>query len=174
MLECLSSSASQYKLGSWIHTYHSRFIPEGVAEASRIFLPNAHVLPKLLAMTNTADVTGGKPIAVSSQSYLRSNCYFFSRLFMTSMEELFCPEHHTKHGSWMSLKIFSNYSFSILVNKYLTTLVICIVGEDFLRAVPFGGRCTCRLSPLRTSSCPSRTLFATCLPTQKQSFLINY
>jgi hypothetical protein len=30
----------------YIHTYHSRFIPEGVAEASQIFLRDAHVLPK--------------------------------------------------------------------------------------------------------------------------------
>jgi hypothetical protein len=47
-----------------IHTYHSHFIPEGVAEASRIFLPDAHVLPKYLAMRNTAGVAGGKPIVV--------------------------------------------------------------------------------------------------------------
>jgi hypothetical protein len=32
----------------YIH-YHSRFILEGVAEASQIFLRDAHVLPKLLA-----------------------------------------------------------------------------------------------------------------------------
>jgi hypothetical protein len=30
-----------------IHTYHSRFIPEGVAEASTIFLRDAHDIPKL-------------------------------------------------------------------------------------------------------------------------------
>jgi hypothetical protein len=42
------------------HTYHSRFIPKGVAEPSQIFLRDAHVLP--IAMRN-ADVTGGKPIA---------------------------------------------------------------------------------------------------------------
>jgi hypothetical protein len=47
-----------------IHTYHSFFILEGVAEASRIFLPDAHILPKLLATRNTADVTGGKHIAI--------------------------------------------------------------------------------------------------------------
>jgi hypothetical protein len=41
---------------SKIHTYHSRLIPEGVAEASQI------------AMRNTVDVTGGKPIAVWLQS----------------------------------------------------------------------------------------------------------
>jgi hypothetical protein len=44
----------------YIHTYHSRFIPEGVAEVS-------HVLPKLLSyvfIVHTTDVTGGKPIAV--------------------------------------------------------------------------------------------------------------
>jgi hypothetical protein len=48
---------------TYIHTYHSRFIPVGVAEASQIFLQDAHVLPKLV-MSNTADVIGGKPIAV--------------------------------------------------------------------------------------------------------------
>jgi hypothetical protein len=55
----------------WKHTYNSRFIPEGVAEASHIFLLDAHVLPKLLSYElweNTADVTGSKPIAVWSQS----------------------------------------------------------------------------------------------------------
>jgi hypothetical protein len=46
-----------------IHTYHSRFIPEGVAEVFQIFLLDINVLPKL-AMRNTADVTGGKLIAV--------------------------------------------------------------------------------------------------------------
>jgi hypothetical protein len=44
-----------------IHTYQSRFIPEGVAEASQIFLRDAHVLPKL---SETTDVTDDKPIAV--------------------------------------------------------------------------------------------------------------
>jgi hypothetical protein len=47
---------------NYIHTYHSRFIPEGVAEASQIFLRDAHVLLKLLSY-EVADVTGGKPIA---------------------------------------------------------------------------------------------------------------
>jgi hypothetical protein len=32
-----------------LHTYHSSFIPEGVAEASQIFLRNAQVLPKLVS-----------------------------------------------------------------------------------------------------------------------------
>jgi hypothetical protein len=42
---------------TYIHTYHSRFILEGVAEVSQ-----------LLAKRNTADMTGGKPIAVLLQS----------------------------------------------------------------------------------------------------------
>jgi hypothetical protein len=33
--------------GRYIHTYHSRFNPEGVAEVSQIFLRDTHVLPKL-------------------------------------------------------------------------------------------------------------------------------
>jgi hypothetical protein len=32
-----------------LHTYHSRSIPEDVAEASQIFLQDAHVLPILLS-----------------------------------------------------------------------------------------------------------------------------
>jgi hypothetical protein len=31
-----------------MHTYHPRFILEGVAEASQVSLGDAHVLPKLL------------------------------------------------------------------------------------------------------------------------------
>jgi hypothetical protein len=42
--------------------YHSRFISEGVAEASQKFSKTLHL--NYLAMSNTADVTGGKPIAV--------------------------------------------------------------------------------------------------------------
>jgi hypothetical protein len=41
--------------------------PRKIAEVSQIFLRVTHVLPKL-AMKNTADVTGGKPIAVLLQS----------------------------------------------------------------------------------------------------------
>jgi hypothetical protein len=33
----------------YIHTYHSRFIPKGVVEASQILLRDAHVLPKLFS-----------------------------------------------------------------------------------------------------------------------------
>jgi hypothetical protein len=34
---------------TYIHTYHSRFIPEEVAEASHTFLRDTHVLPKLFS-----------------------------------------------------------------------------------------------------------------------------
>jgi hypothetical protein len=56
-----------YFINIKLHTYHSRLIPEGVGEVSQIFLLDTHVLPKLV-MRNTADVTGGKPIAVLLQS----------------------------------------------------------------------------------------------------------
>jgi hypothetical protein len=52
---------------TYIHIYHSRFIPEGVAEVRQIFLRDTQVLPKL-AVRNIAVVTGGKPIAVILQS----------------------------------------------------------------------------------------------------------
>jgi hypothetical protein len=38
-----------YYMTNDIHTYDSRFIPEGVAEASQIFLQDAYVLPKLFS-----------------------------------------------------------------------------------------------------------------------------
>jgi hypothetical protein len=60
---------------TYIHTYHSRFIPEGVAEVSQIFLRDTHVLPKLVSYEEQQcsyhvcrDVTGGKLIAVFLQS----------------------------------------------------------------------------------------------------------
>jgi hypothetical protein len=45
-----------------IHTYHSRSISEGVAEASQTFVQDTHVLPKLVSYEEQTDVTGGKPI----------------------------------------------------------------------------------------------------------------
>jgi hypothetical protein len=38
----------------YMYTYHSRFIPAGVAEASHMFLLDAHVYQTYLAMGNTA------------------------------------------------------------------------------------------------------------------------
>jgi hypothetical protein len=55
-------------MGPMIHTYHSRFIPERVAEVSQIFLGDTHVLPKLASYEEHCDVIGGKPIAVLLQS----------------------------------------------------------------------------------------------------------
>jgi hypothetical protein len=53
----------------YIHTYHSCFIPdEGVTEASQTFHQDTHVLQNVLSMRNMADVTGGKSVAVRSQS----------------------------------------------------------------------------------------------------------
>jgi hypothetical protein len=50
-----------------IHTYHSRFIPEGVAEVSQIFLQDTHVLPKLASYEEHCR-RDSKPIAVLFQS----------------------------------------------------------------------------------------------------------
>jgi hypothetical protein len=44
----------------YIHTYHSRFIPAGVAESSEMFLRDAHAL-NYLPMSNTADMALRKP-----------------------------------------------------------------------------------------------------------------
>jgi hypothetical protein len=57
-------NTAEYRINCHMHTYHSRFIPEEVPETSQILFQDAQVLPKLFAMSNTADVTGGEPIAV--------------------------------------------------------------------------------------------------------------
>jgi hypothetical protein len=69
-IESLSGSVSQIitinpkrKHIFCIHTYHTRFIPEGVAETSQVLLQDTHILNNL-AMRNTADLTGGKPIGI--------------------------------------------------------------------------------------------------------------
>jgi hypothetical protein len=64
--------------------YHSRFITEGVAETSQIFLQDIHVLPKLVSH---ADVTGGKPIAVLLQPISSVSAIDPLVAFTTSMEE---------------------------------------------------------------------------------------
>jgi hypothetical protein len=45
-LEYLSQTIRLRLKNIYIHTYHLRFIPEGVAEVSQIFLRDTHVLPK--------------------------------------------------------------------------------------------------------------------------------
>jgi hypothetical protein len=40
---------TQPSLKNKMNTYHSRFIPEGLAEVSLIFLRDTHVLPKLVS-----------------------------------------------------------------------------------------------------------------------------
>jgi hypothetical protein len=67
-----------------IHTYHSRFIPEGVAEASQILLRDAHVLPKLLSCEGYCGRDKWS-IAVWSRSSSGVSAVNPS-LFMTSME----------------------------------------------------------------------------------------
>jgi hypothetical protein len=47
-----------------IHAYHSRFIPVGVAEISQTFLQDTKFYQNDSATRNTADVKGGKPIAI--------------------------------------------------------------------------------------------------------------
>jgi hypothetical protein len=56
--------AKNIYLHTYLRTYHSRFVREGIAEVSQIFLRKTHVLPKLVSYGDTANVKGGKPIAV--------------------------------------------------------------------------------------------------------------
>jgi hypothetical protein len=74
-------------LHTYLHTYHSRFIPEGVAEVFQIFLRDIHVLPKLVSYEEYCSVTGDKPIAVSLQSISGVSAINLYSPFTTSMEE---------------------------------------------------------------------------------------
>jgi hypothetical protein len=38
-----------FHIRTYIHTYHSRFIPEGAAEASQTLLRDTHALPELVS-----------------------------------------------------------------------------------------------------------------------------
>jgi hypothetical protein len=87
-----------------IHTYHSRFIPEGVPEISQIFLRDS--LQNDSAMRNTTDVTGGKPIAVwlqsiSDVSAVNSLVVFYDihgrKRKGATLFVLFCPGHHARY-----------------------------------------------------------------------------
>jgi hypothetical protein len=51
-----------------MHTYHSRFISEGVAEVSQIFLRDTHVLPKFVSYEEHCRCDRWLPIAVLLQS----------------------------------------------------------------------------------------------------------
>jgi hypothetical protein len=73
---------------------------------SQIFLRDTHVLPKL-AMNNTADVTGGKHIAVLLQSISGVSAInplvAFYVIHAGKREVLlFCPGHRTRARSLLS------------------------------------------------------------------------
>jgi hypothetical protein len=53
---------------TYIHTYHSRFTPEGQQRYLRYFSETPSFYQNQFAMWNTADVTNGKPTAVFLQS----------------------------------------------------------------------------------------------------------
>jgi hypothetical protein len=49
----LSIHRNRQREATLFYTYHSRFIPEGVAEVSQILLRDTHVLPKLVSYEET-------------------------------------------------------------------------------------------------------------------------
>jgi hypothetical protein len=70
---CCTNSTKWNKSRKNIHSYHSRFIPEGVARHLR-YSSQTPTFYQNWAMSNTGDVTDGKPIAVWSQS-ISCKCY---------------------------------------------------------------------------------------------------
>jgi hypothetical protein len=55
----------------YIHTFHSRFIPERVVEASQIFLRDTYVFPKLLGYDEYCRRDRWKDHQLRSQSISR-------------------------------------------------------------------------------------------------------
>jgi hypothetical protein len=87
------------------HTYNSRFIPEGVAEASQIFLGCAYVLPKRLSYEEYCRCDSWQAHRRLIAVYLRWGCSLsFSRLLRHPWKKekgvilLFCPGHHTRQS----------------------------------------------------------------------------
>jgi hypothetical protein len=71
----------------YIHTYHTRFITEEVAEVSQIFLRDTHVLPKLVSYEEQP-ISGVSAINPLVALRLRRK----ERVAIL----LFCPGHHTR------------------------------------------------------------------------------
>jgi hypothetical protein len=73
LLECPS------RVEMAVYTYRSRFTPEGVAEASQIFLRDAHVLPKSLSYeeyyTRTTSISGVSAINPLVAFYDMYECF---------------------------------------------------------------------------------------------------
>jgi hypothetical protein len=76
---------------SVIGMYHSHLIPEGVAEASQIFLRVAHVLPKLFSHARVFLLSISGVNAINHVVALRHPCKKKRGAIL-----LFCPGHHTK------------------------------------------------------------------------------
>jgi hypothetical protein len=97
-IEKSRSSLLQSKL-NYIHTNHSRLIPERVAETSQIFLRDTHILPKWLGYAKYCrHDKGGKSfwgvIAVNS---LHLDCPLRHPWKAGWSVLLFSPGHHTRH-----------------------------------------------------------------------------
>jgi hypothetical protein len=96
----------------YIHTYHSRFIPEGVAEVSQIFLRDTHVVPKLVSYEEHCRRTGGKPIAVLLQTISGVSginplvAFYDIHGGKRGAILLFCPGHH-------NTRLYSNRFFEL-------------------------------------------------------------
>jgi hypothetical protein len=43
------TAGDKINIHTYLQTYHSRFIPEGIAKVSQIFLRDTHVLPKIVS-----------------------------------------------------------------------------------------------------------------------------
>jgi hypothetical protein len=114
---------------TYIHTYHSRLIPKGrlrYSSETLTFYQND------LAMRNTADVTGGKPIAVWLQFILGGDAVNPLIAFCDIHERervailLFWPGHHARPP-----KVYLPYTFiGIFLIIHRVSIHLEILGKN--------------------------------------------
>jgi hypothetical protein len=93
------------------YTYHSRFIPEVVAEVSQIFLRDTHVLPKLVNYEEHCRLDTPLVAFYDIHEGKRAVLFFY-----------FCPGHPTRQ-LFESLYLLKTLHLSTLGNsKYLNIL----------------------------------------------------
>jgi hypothetical protein len=115
-------------------TYHSRYIREGEAETTQIFLQDIFH-KNYLVMRSTADVTGGKLIAVCSQSTSAVRAVNPSRLLRHPWKKargailLFCPGHRTRHQP-SNYKVVLN---CVVYDELKQYLLLNRISKDLLR-----------------------------------------
>jgi hypothetical protein len=121
-----------------LRTYHSRFIPEGVAEVSLIFLRDTHVLPKLVGYKEHCR-RDGNPIAILLQSISGVSAInplvTFYDIHRGKREVLFFYFSRTPHET-INTTLYS-VLFSTVISMYVMMLVLPLIKALLLHLISY-------------------------------------